>query len=303
MKILIVGYGVQGKKRKKALSNLNLSCVGVVDPFSQYANFKSINIVPLKTYDAVIICTPENVKYKIIKYCIKNNKHIMVEKPFIINEKIFKKLNKDLIKKKIIFYVAYNHRFESSLIDIKNFIKKGYFGKIYHCNFFYGNGTAKDVKNSAWRDSKKGVITDLGSHLIDLSEFLFGIKEIGKFKTVIKNNFENKAPDYSFFTNTKSNFKINIEVSLCSWKNKFTCDLFGEKGSAHINSLTKWSDSHLIVRRRVLPSGLPKERSFKYKFGDQTWEKELKYFIGLIKNKQINDSKKEFFINQNLKNI
>ena len=91
MKILIVGYGVQGKKRKKALSNLNLSCVGVVDPFSQYANFKSINIVPLKTYDAVIICTPENVKYKIIKYCIKIinilwlKNHLLLMKKYLRN--------------------------------------------------------------------------------------------------------------------------------------------------------------------------------------------------------------------------
>ena len=45
---------------------------------------------------------------------------------------------------------------------------------------------------------------------------------------------------------------IECEVSLCSWKNTFICDLYGEKGSAHISSLTKWTKSSLTIRKRKL---------------------------------------------------
>jgi scyllo-inositol 2-dehydrogenase (NADP+) len=303
MKFLIVGYGIQGKKREKVLSNLKLECVGIVDPLIKGVDFKTLNEVPLNSYDIVIICTPEKIKYKLIKFCIKNKKHIMVEKPFNIDDVNFKILQKDIIKNKLIFYIAYNHRFENSLVDMKKLIQDNFFGKLYHCNLFYGNGTAKNVKKSIWRDVGQGVISDLGSHLIDLSDFLFDMQKIGKFKLVAKNNFENKAPDYCLITNTKKVFKINMEVSLCSWKNTFRCDVYGEKGSGHIQSLTKWSDSSLIIRKRVLPSGLPKEKIIRYKYGDQTWFNELKYFINLIKQKKLNKLKKDFFINHNLKNI
>ena len=32
---------------------------------------------------------------------------------------------------------------------------------------FYGNGTARLVRDSAWRDQGAGVLPDLGSHLLD----------------------------------------------------------------------------------------------------------------------------------------
>ena len=40
---------------------------------------------------------------------------------------------------------------------------------------FYGNGTAFS-KESKWRDKDKGVLTDIGSHLIDICFFWFGQK-------------------------------------------------------------------------------------------------------------------------------
>ena len=43
------------------------------------------------------------------------------------------------------------------------------------------------------------------------------------------------------------------------------------KGSLHINSLCKWSKSKLIIRKRKLPSGKPKEKIINYKKGDPTW--------------------------------
>ena len=39
---------------------------------------------------------------------------------------------------------------------------------------FYGNGTARLVRESAWRDAGAGVLPDLGSHLLDTARFWFG---------------------------------------------------------------------------------------------------------------------------------
>ena len=58
---------------------------------------------------------------------------------------------------------------------------------------------------------------------------------------------------------------IDLEATLCMWKNSFQCDLIGSKGSIHLNSLTKWSKSDLIIRKRMFPSGYPKEKKITFK--------------------------------------
>ena len=71
-------------------------------------------------------------------------------------------------------YTAYNHRFEPHYVRMRDLIKSGALGEIYRCRMFYGNGTARLVRESAWRDRGAGVLPDLGSHLLDTARFWFG---------------------------------------------------------------------------------------------------------------------------------
>ena len=64
MKILIVGLGIQGKKRRKLIKK-NFFFASV-DIKNKKADFNNIEDVPLNKYDTVFICTPDNVKLKII---------------------------------------------------------------------------------------------------------------------------------------------------------------------------------------------------------------------------------------------
>ena len=97
-------------------------------------------------------------------------------------------LEKLAIKNKVKLYVAYNHRFEPHFLEMKKLISSKKLGKIYSCRMFYGNGTAKLIKNSNWRNKGSGVLTDLGSHLLDICKMWFG-NNIGKFKLISANKF------------------------------------------------------------------------------------------------------------------
>ena len=172
MKILIVGLGVQGKKRKNLL-NKNLFFASV-DNKNKDADFKKIEEAPLKKYDSVFICTPDSEKIKILKYCLKNKKNALIEKPLISNsESEIRELEKKAKKSNLVFYSAYNHRFEPHFINIKKIISSKAIGKIYYCHLFYGNGTAMLVRKNKWRDRGLGVIQDLGPHLMDTIKFWF----------------------------------------------------------------------------------------------------------------------------------
>ena len=300
MNIAIIGLGTQGIKRLKLLKGYSII---TVDPVNKKADYKRINDIPKNIYNAAFICTPDNKKLDIINYCIKYSKHILVEKPlYFKDEKILKNINNQIKEKKIVLYVAYNHRFEPNLIKIKKYIDKNVLGKIYFCKIFYGNGTARLVKNSPWRDKGDGVLSDLGSHLIDLIFFLFNDHKI-KFRKVSFSKFENNSNDNVFIISDNTKIKFFLDMSLTSWKNNFNFEIVGEKGSIHINGLCKWSDSILYYRKRILPSGIPKEKKFVELKGDPTWELEHKYFFKLVKKRIILDLYEQVINYKIIKNL
>ena len=152
MKTIIVGMGVQGMKRKKFLGK---DLIFSVDKYKKDANFKSIYDVPLDSFEAAYICTPEKKKFELVNYCVKNNKHVLIEKPFLVeNTFLLNNLKKKAKKKNLVCYTAYNHRFEPVIKKLKKIIESKKLGKIYNCRLFYGNGTSFEVKNSFWRDKK-----------------------------------------------------------------------------------------------------------------------------------------------------
>ena len=67
-------------------------------------------------------------------------------------------------------------------------------------------------------------------------------------------------------------------MTLLSWRNHFTCDIFAEKGSAHIESLCKWGPSTFTRRTRVRPSGRPPEEAVTLVQDDPTWAAEYADF-------------------------
>ena len=300
MKAIVVGMGVQGVKRKKFLGkDFKYS----VDKYLQ-ADFKKIEHVPLDKYDTVFACLPDNEKLKILNFCIKNKKNILIEKPFLTKKSsTFLNLIKKIKKNRIVCYTAYNHRFEPNINDLKKILLNKKIGKIYHCKIFYGNGTSRLVKKSKWRDKGKGVITDIGSHLIDLCLYWFG-KDFKNIKIIASNKFENNSPDHAIIKFNIKNIFIEIEMSLCMWKNTFRCDVIGSKGSAHLNSLCKWGKNFFEFRERKLPSGKPIRKVFKkYSLKDPTWKLENLYLKKLIKKRYFGNLKNDLIINSFFKKI
>lgn len=299
MRFVIVGYGTQGKKRYKVLKK---NIVGIVDPNINTIKYKKLSEIDISTYDSVLLCVPDNQKINLINYCLKHKKHVLVEKPIVANHKTILNIQKEAIKKKIIIYTAYNHRFEPHLINVKKIIDKKKIGKIYNARIFYGNGTARLVRESAWRDKGGGVINDLGSHLLDLYLFLFNDKNI-KFKNILSSKYENRSYDHAVLLGKNKKLNINLEMSMISWKNEFFLDVYGSKGSVHIKCLCKWGPSDLIFRSRVLPSGIPKEKKKRIKIKDPTWLEEYKYFIKIINKSQKTNLNNDIWINNILNKV
>ncbi len=297
MRTVIVGLGVQGQKRMTIAAE---DVVATVDPFVK-AHYKTIEQVPLDSYDAALVCTPDQAKLEVLEYLLFHGKHALVEKPLLVpdREKLYR-LGEIARSKGTACYTAYNHRFEPHIVRVKQLLDSGVLGNIYLAKFFYGNGTAVDVRQSPWRDQGLGVLSDLGSHLLDLTLFLFGQID-SKFEPWCLTRFENRAFDYFLFGGTGKPV-LELEGALVCWRNTFTVDLFGESGSLHVRGLCKWGPSTLTVRRRVFPSGKPLEEEETIQGPDPTWKMEYEHFKKLCETGGVN-IEKDLWINSVLNNL
>jgi scyllo-inositol 2-dehydrogenase (NADP+) len=278
LRVIVVGLGVQGYKRRKVAGR---DFVASVDPVNTEADYRSVRDVPLDSYDAVLACIPDDPKVELLSYFLASGKHVLVEKPlWAASEGDILALEKLARANNVVCYTAYNHRFEPHYVRMRNLIASGELGKIYSCRMFYGNGTARLVRESAWRDQGAGVLPDLGSHLLDTCRFWFGDLR-DDFQLVAVNRFENRSPDHVVLHSEKSHPRIELEMTMLMWRNHFTCDVLAEKGTAHIESLCKWGPTTFRKRMRVLPSGRPPEEATTLVQDDPTWELEYAHFRDL----------------------
>lgn len=298
MRVVVIGCGNQGGKRARVAG---ADLVATVDPLNPSANYRTIEELSLDAFDAALVCTPDAVKPGLLSHLLASRKHVLVEKPLLGGPGCEPS---DLLrlaeKHNVVCYTAYNHRFEPHILRVKQALEEGWLGNVYQAKFFYGNGTARDVRNSVWRDAGLGVLSDLGSHLLDWILQLFGKPTLPP-ETWASHRFENRAFDHYHFA-FRGVPAIDCEMTMLSWRNTFRFDLFAENGSLHIDCLCKWGTSTYTERRRVLPSGRPVEHVEQLPQGDPTWELEYKHFKELCGNPSSNTAN-DVWINAMLRSL
>ena len=298
MRVIVVGLGIQGKKR---LAVAGADAVATVDPVNSEADYKSLADVPLGDYEAALVCTPDEAKIELLTYLLGHGKHALVEKPLLAPDNAaLERLAVLAQQRRATCYTAYNHRFEPHFVRMRGLLQSGELGRVYRCRMFYGNGTAADVRSSPWRDKGAGVLPDLGSHLLDTVLFWFGRRD-HRFRVISCHRFENAAFDH-FVVGAEGQPVLELEMTLLSWRNHFACDLFAERGSAHIESLCKWGPSAFTRRWRKLPSGRPAEEAVTLVQPDPTWAAEYEHFKRLCRSGESN-IENDLWINQRLNEL
>ena len=282
MRVVIAGMGVQGAKR---LAAAGADAIATVDPVKDGVDYRDLRNVPTEDYDAALLCVPDEAKIDLLDHLLGSGKHVLVEKPVLsVDDDDLIRLNALAEQTGAVCYTAYNHRFEPHFMRMADLIKSGRLGKIYSLRMFYGNGTARLVRDSAWRDQGAGVLPDLGSHLLDTLRFWFGEDFDAPFRIRGAFRHENRAFDHVVVDAAGDDLAIQLEMTMLSWRNHHTTDIYAERGSAHIESLCKWGPSTFTHRTRVLPSGRPPEEAVTLVQADPTWALEYAHFKKLGAN-------------------
>ena len=157
----------------KDLSELNISQYDVPF-FHSLTEFFSSGIA----CDVVNIATPNGFHAEQALECLKNNLHIVVEKPIALTKADAEKvIFQALHFHKHVFAVMQN-RYSPPSVWIKEMVESGQLGKIYMVQLnCYWNRDDRYYKTDGWHGNKKldgGTLFTQFSHFIDIMYWLFG---------------------------------------------------------------------------------------------------------------------------------
>ena len=129
--------------------------------------------------DLVVITTPPESHYPLVKEALKAGKHVVCEKPFTSTLAEAQELVELAEKSSTILTVFHNRRWDGDFLTVKALMEKNLLGRIV--NFDSAIDRYKPLRqltgSRAWKEQDAtagGSLLDLGSHLVDQALSTFG---------------------------------------------------------------------------------------------------------------------------------
>ncbi|HEY7866664.1 MAG TPA: Gfo/Idh/MocA family oxidoreductase, partial [Psychromonas sp.] len=126
----------------------------------------------------VIITAPNEVHFSLAKLALENNKHVILEKPFVTKVEDGHTLIALAKEKGLILSVYHNRRWDGDFVTVKKLIAENALGNIKHFESHFDR--FRPSLRQRWRENAQdggGILFDLGPHLIDQALQLFGLPE------------------------------------------------------------------------------------------------------------------------------
>jgi predicted dehydrogenase len=132
-----------------------------------------------KNINLVVIATPNQSHFPLVQHCLKEGRHVVVDKPFTTTSAEARELVKLSVSQKKVLSIYHNRRWDGDFQTVQRLLLDGTLGSvvIYESHF---DRFRPELKQGAWREKDvpgSGVLFDLGSHLIDQAITLFGVPE------------------------------------------------------------------------------------------------------------------------------
>lgn len=183
----IVGYGFSAKTFHipfiKTLAEFEVSAMSSTQTQAVQSSFPQAELYPTANemieksdVDLVIITAPNDVHYSLAKLALENNKHVILEKPFVTKSEQGQALIALANEKGLVLSVYQNRRWDGDFLTVKKLINENKLGKIKYYEAHFDR--FRPEIRQRWRETASeggGILFDLGPHLIDQTLQLFGM--------------------------------------------------------------------------------------------------------------------------------
>ncbi|UNL86306.1 oxidoreductase [Priestia koreensis] len=186
VKVGLVGYGFSGQTFHapllKALSEFEITKVMSSNPERVREDLGDVDVVSSiegvledESIELVVITTPNTFHFDMAKKSLQANKHVVIEKPMVVESEEGLELIELAEKHDRMLSVYQNRRFDNDFLTIKKLLSEDQLGEVYSYESHF-NRFRPEVRDR-WRERPgkgAGMLYDLGSHLVDQALHLFG---------------------------------------------------------------------------------------------------------------------------------
>lgn len=165
-------YDISLENAKRWVKDRLLEGVKVCKTFDEF----------LSHVDAVSICTPNFTHVDLVLKALKAGKHVLCEKPLSTNYEEGLKVAEYARSTNLVHMMGFCYRGIPAIKYIKKLIDEGKIGNVFLYRATMGGHRLADPNiGLEWRMQKKlagaGSLTDFGSHLVDLADYLLNDNE------------------------------------------------------------------------------------------------------------------------------
>lgn len=236
----------------------------------------------------VVVATPNGFLRDVACAALEAGKHVLIEKPAGRNLAEALEMAEAARKADRRLKIGFNHRYHPALFEAYERFSAGEIGSLIHIRARYGHGGRPGYEKE-WRGNRElaggGELTDQGVHVIDLIQWFAGgapSEAFGYLQTAVwplgdleDNGFAllkwDCGPIASFHT------------AWTQWKNLFSFEVFGEKGSLVIDGLGRsYGTETLTMAIRKPEGGVPDMTKKVFEGPDDSWALEWADFVQAI---------------------
>lgn len=299
--VAVVGCGLIGSRRAAwAASHSESRLAYAVDTrdepsqslAAQYAAIASADwhqAVGDPSVDVVVVSTPNALLAPIAIAALERGKHVLIEKPMGSTLEQAEAIAKAAASSRGLLKVGFNHRYHPAVSRARSLYAAGRVGDAINLRARYGHGGRPGYERE-WRGNPAlaggGELTDQGVHVADLLRWFLGtpLEAFAYLQTAVWPI----APleDNAFgLVRFESGCIASLHTSWTQWKNLFSFELFGTKGSLSIDGLGgSYGTETLTVATRNTEGGAPQVTTERFEETDRSWELEWNDFVGAIRN-------------------
>lgn len=188
----VIGTGFVGRIHIETIRRLgNVVVEAVADMASAEMTAQEMNVphyfsdykemIDKMNLDMVHICTPNNTHFEIAMYALDHGVNVLCEKPMTATVEEAKILAEKAASSGLIAALNYHNRFYPMNHHLRNIIRDGELGDIFSITGTYTQDWLLNITDYSWRLSvkesgKTRTVADIGSHWMDLVEFVSGQK-------------------------------------------------------------------------------------------------------------------------------
>ncbi len=133
-----------------------------------------------ESIDLVVIATPNSSHFDLASQSLLANKHVVVEKPFTTSSAQAQQLIELARQQNRLISVHHNRRWDGDFQTVKQLLSNNLLGRLVEYEAHYDR-FRNFPRPNAWREAAgegSGILFDLGSHLIDQAQVLFGLPQM-----------------------------------------------------------------------------------------------------------------------------